>query len=107
MANLAAEHRPPAIAPFVEIAQAGGLMSYGANVTRMFGYAAGLVDRILKGAKPADLPVEHPTDFELAINPKSVKAPGLTIPTPILLQANKLLQRPSFQTHASSRTSPR
>ncbi len=92
VANLAAEHQLPAIAPFVEFAQAGGLMAYGPNVTRMFGYASGMVDRILKGAKPADLPVEQPTEFELAINLKTAKALRLTMPPAILLQANKAVQ---------------
>jgi putative ABC transport system substrate-binding protein len=92
MATLAAEYQLPAISPFVEFAQAGGLMAYGPNVTRMFGYAAGMVDRILKGAKPADLPVEQPTDFELAINLKAAKALRLTIPPAIRMQANEVIQ---------------
>jgi putative tryptophan/tyrosine transport system substrate-binding protein len=92
MAKLAAEHQLPAIAPFVEFAQAGGLMAYGPNVTRMFGYAAGMVDRILKGAKPADLPVEQPTEFDLMINLKAAKALGLTIPPAILMQANEVIR---------------
>lgn len=92
IANLAAEHQLPAISPFVEYAQAGGLMAYGPNVTRMFGYAAGIVDRILKGAKPADLPVEQPTDFVLAINLKTAKALRLTMPPAILMQANEVIQ---------------
>jgi len=92
MANLAAEHQLPAISPHVEFAQVGGLMAYGPNVTRMFGYAAGIVDRILKGAKPADLPVERPTDFGLAINLKTAKALRLTIPPAILLQANEMIR---------------
>jgi len=92
MATLAAEHQLPAISPFVEFAQAGGLMAYGPNVTRMFGYAAGTVDRILKGAKPADLPVEQPTEFVLAINLKAAKALRLTMPPAILLQANEVIR---------------
>lgn len=92
MANLAAEHRLPAISPFVEYAQAGGLMAYGPNVTRMFGYAAGMVDRILKGAKPADLPVEQPTDYELVINLKTAKTLGLTMSPAILMQSNEVIR---------------
>jgi putative ABC transport system substrate-binding protein len=92
VAHLAAEHRLPTISPFVEFAQAGGLMAYGPNVTRMFGYAAGIVDRILKGAKPADLPVEQPTEFDLTINLKAAKALRLTIPPAILMQANEVIR---------------
>jgi putative ABC transport system substrate-binding protein len=92
IANLAAEHRLPTISPFVEYAQAGGLMAYGPNVTSMFGYAASIVDRILKGAKPADLPVEQPNEFELTINLKTAKALGLTMPPAILMQANTVIQ---------------
>jgi putative tryptophan/tyrosine transport system substrate-binding protein len=92
MATLATEYRLPTISPHVEFAQAGGLMAYGPNVTRMFGYAAGMVDRILKGAKPADLPVEQPTDFALAINLKTAKALGLKVPPAILIQANEVIR---------------
>ena len=92
MANLAAEHRLPAISPFVEFAQAGGLMAYGPNITRMYGYAASIVDRILKGAKPADLPVEQPTRFELVINLKTAKALRLTMPPAILTRADEVIQ---------------
>ncbi len=92
IANLAAEHQLPVISPFVEFVQAGGLMAYGPNMIKMFSYAACSVDRILKGAKPADLPVEQPTDFELAINLTAAKALRLTIPPAILLQANKVIE---------------
>jgi putative ABC transport system substrate-binding protein len=92
MANLAAEHRLPAISPHVEFTQAGGLMAYGPNVTKMFGDAAGFVDRILRGAKPADLPVGQPTDFACAINLKTAKALKLTIPPEILMQANEVIR---------------
>ena len=67
-------------------------MAYGPNMTKMFGYAASFVDRILKGAKPADLPVEQPTDFELVINLKTAKALRLTIPGAILMQANEVIR---------------
>jgi putative ABC transport system substrate-binding protein len=92
LATLAAEHRLPAISPFVEFAQAGGLMAYGPNVTRMFGYTASIVDRILKGVKPADIPVEQPTEFVLAINLKTAKALGLKVPPAILLQATEVIR---------------
>jgi putative ABC transport system substrate-binding protein len=92
LATLAAEHRFPAISAFVEFVQAGGLMAYGPNITRMFGYSAGMVDRILKGARPADLPVEQPTEYELAINVKKAKALRLTIPPAILMQANEVIR---------------
>ncbi len=92
VANLAAEHQLPTISPFVEFAQAGGLMAYGPNVTSMFGYAASIVDRILQGANPADLPVEQPTEFELTINLKTAKALRLTIPPAVLMQATKAIQ---------------
>jgi putative ABC transport system substrate-binding protein len=67
-------------------------MAYGPNITRMFGYSAGMVDRILKGARPADLPVEQPTEYELAINVKKAKALRLTIPPAILMQANEVIR---------------
>jgi putative tryptophan/tyrosine transport system substrate-binding protein len=92
MAALAAEYRLPAISPLVEFTEAGGLMAYGVSLVGMFGYAAGMVDRILKGAKPADLPVEQPTEFVFAINLKTAEALGLRIPGEILLQANEVIR---------------
>jgi putative tryptophan/tyrosine transport system substrate-binding protein len=75
-----------------EMVDAGGLMSYGPNVSDMFRRAATYVDKILKGAKPADLPVEQPTKLALVINLKTAKAIGLTIPQPLLRSADQLIQ---------------
>ena len=89
---LAAKSRLPAIYPFREVVEAGGLMSYAANLSDDFRRAATFVDKILKGAKPGDLPVEQPTKFELVINLKTAKALGLTIPQTLLLQADQVLE---------------
>jgi putative tryptophan/tyrosine transport system substrate-binding protein len=85
LADLALKHRLPTIFAFREYAEAGGLMAYGPSYTELFQRAAGYVVKILQGARPADLPVEQPTKFELVINLKTVKALGLTIPpyTPV------------------------
>jgi putative ABC transport system substrate-binding protein len=90
--DLASKTRLPGIFPDREFAEAGGLMSYGPSLTANFHRAATYVDKILKGAKPGDLPVEQPTKFEFIINLKTAKALGLTIPSTLLFQANEVLQ---------------
>jgi putative ABC transport system substrate-binding protein len=89
---LAAQRRLPAMYNFRQFPDSGGLMSYGANVNDIQRRSAGFVDKILKGAKPADLPVEQPTKFELVINLKTAKAFGLTIPPSVLLRADEVIQ---------------
>jgi len=92
IAALAAKGRLPAVYGFKEQVEAGGLMAYGASVPVMYGRAATYVDKILKGAKPGDLPIEQPTKFELVINLKAAKALGLTIPPSLLGQADQVIQ---------------
>ena len=89
---LAARSRLPAMYGFREYAEAGGLMAYGANFSDMQRLGASFVDKILKGAKPADLPVEQPTKFEFVINLKTAKALGLTIPQSLLQRADGIIQ---------------
>jgi len=86
------KHRLPAIYEWKEFVQSGGLLSYGADVQDIYRRAAGFVDKILKGARPADLPVEGPTRFDVSVNLKTAKALGLTIPQSILAQSVETLQ---------------
>ena len=90
--DFATRLRLPSMFSFREPVQNGGLMSYGVNVAENFRRAATFVDKILKGAKPADLPVEQPTKFELVINAKTAKALGLTIPPSLLLRADQVIE---------------
>ena len=90
--TLALGARIPTIFDFREFVDAGGLMSYGTNVTDLLRLAADFVDRILRGAKPADLPVQQPTKFDLVINLKTAKALGLKIPESFLLRADEVVE---------------
>ena len=92
LAEFAAQVRLPAIYAHSLYADAGGLISYGANFEDLYRRAAQYVDKILKGAKPADLPVEQPTKFEMIVNMKTAKALGLKIPNSILVQATKVIE---------------
>jgi len=89
---LAITARLPTIYVDREYVEAGGLMSYGANIPNQFGRAAELVDKILRGAKPGDIPVEQPTKFDLVVNLKTAKALGLTVPSSLLVRADEVIE---------------
>jgi putative tryptophan/tyrosine transport system substrate-binding protein len=92
VADFAKKHRLPTVFGAREFAEAGGLMSYAPNIAESFRRAATYVDKILRGAKPGDLPIEQPTKFELVINMKTAKALGLTIPQSILVRADQVIE---------------
>ena len=92
LADLEAKHRLPSMHDWREYVEAGSLMSYGPDLSDLFRRAATYVDRILRGARPADLPVEQPTKFEMVINLKTARALGLTIPQSLLLRADQVIQ---------------
>ena len=89
---LAAKHRLPTVSPIRGFIEAGGLLYYGANIEHLYRRAASYVDRILKGEKPADLPVQQPTKYELVINLRTAKVLGLTIPETLLATADEVIQ---------------
>ncbi len=90
--ELAREHRLPGMYSVREFTEAGGLMSYSARLTEQFRRAAAYVDKILRGATPATLPVESPTQYELVINLRTAKALGLVVPPPLLIRADEVIQ---------------
>jgi len=92
IADLALTHHLPTASAWWEFAESGGLLVYGANIYDLFSRAPRFVDKILKGAMPSDLPVEQPTKFDFAINLKTAKTLGLTIPRSLLLRADEVIQ---------------
>jgi putative tryptophan/tyrosine transport system substrate-binding protein len=97
VAELAVKSRLPVIFPQSEYVEAGGLMAYGVSMTDLYRRAATYVDKILKGTKPADIPVEQPMKFEFVINLKAAKQIGLTIPPNVLVRADKVIKEASAQ----------
>ena len=92
ISTLAARHRLPAVYPYRYFVTSGGLICYGANPIDEYRRVAGYVDRVLKGEKPADLPVQAPTKYETVINLKTAKAMGLTLPPSVLARADEVIE---------------
>ena len=92
LADLASKHRLPMMTPFQETTTAGGLISFGPSIPETTRHSAAFIDRILKGSKAGDVPIEQPTKFELVINMKTAKALGLTIPPSMLARADEVIQ---------------
>jgi putative ABC transport system substrate-binding protein len=92
LAELALAHRLPMMADWKETAQAGALIAYGPNLAALAGRAAAFVDRILRGARPADLPVEQPSKFDLIVNQRTARQLGITVPGSVLLRADQILE---------------
>jgi putative ABC transport system substrate-binding protein len=90
--DFAAQNRLPAMYPYTEFVEAGGLMSYAPSYTDLFRRAAEFVDKILKGTKPADIPVEQPTKFEFIVNLKAAKQIGVTVPPNVLARADRVIR---------------
>ena len=90
--SLAAHHRIPAVYPYANFVRAGGLISYGIDQLDLYRRAPAYVDRIFKGAKPSDLPVQLPTRFEMALSPKTAKALGLTVPATLVASADEVIE---------------
>lgn len=92
LADLCVKHRLPSISDLRQFAQEGGLMSYGPNRTDTWRRTAAYVDRVLKGASPAELPIEEPRQFEFVVNMKTATALGLTLPKSLLLRADEMIE---------------
>jgi putative ABC transport system substrate-binding protein len=92
VASLATDDKLPIITPFREITEAGGLMSYGPNIPAMYRRAAVYVDKIFKGASPADLPVEQPSTFEMVVNLKAAKLLGIEVSPQLLARADEVIE---------------
>jgi putative ABC transport system substrate-binding protein len=91
IAELAVQHRMAAVYPYVDMVEAGGLATYGVNIEEQFRRAATFVDKLLRGAKPAELPIELPTTFVLVVHRGAAKRIGLDIPPPLLARADRIL----------------
>jgi putative ABC transport system substrate-binding protein len=92
IAELALRHRLPTVSQFPQFTQVGGLIAYGANSAALYRQVAVYVDKIVKGVRPADLPIQQPTQFELIINLRTARALGLTIPRTVLLRADRTIE---------------